>query len=175
VPDIIVIGGGAAGLLAAGTAKDYGGDVIFFEKNKRVARKVLITGKGRCNLTNNTNLQGLISSVANGGRFLYSAFSQFSAEDTMALFEGLGVPLMTERGNRVFPKSERAVDIVDALQRYTKNVTRVETEVEDIVIENNCVKGVLLKNGETVLCKKVIVLYSFFSIKAVSFAIVCHQ
>lgn len=157
MPDIIVIGGGAAGLLAAGTAKDYGGDVIVFEKNKRVARKVLITGKGRCNLTNNTNLQGLISSVANGGRFLYSAFSQFSAEDTMALFEGLGVPLMTERGNRVFPKSERAVDIVDALQRYTKNVTRVETEVEDIVIENNCVKGVLLKNGETVLCKKVIV------------------
>ncbi len=157
MPDVIVIGGGAAGLIAAGTAKELGADVIIVEKNKRVARKVLITGKGRCNLTNNTNLQCLISSVANGGRFLYSAFSQFSSEDTMALFENLGVPLMTERGNRVFPKSEKAVDIVDALQKYVKGTTIINSEVKDLIVDNGEVLGVVLDNGERIYANKVVV------------------
>ncbi len=157
MPHIIVIGGGAAGLMAAGTAALYGAKVTLIEKNKRVARKVMITGKGRCNLTNNTDLNGLISNVANGGRFLYSAFSAFSAEDTMNLFESLGVPLKTERGNRVFPQSDKAVHIVDALQKYARSATIINGEVEDIIIENAKVTGVTLQDGQKLYCDRVIV------------------
>lgn len=157
MPDVIVIGGGAAGLMAAGTAALYGANVTLVEKNKRVARKVMITGKGRCNLTNNTDLNGLISNVANGGRFLYSAFSAFSAEDTMNLFESLGVPLKTERGNRVFPQSDKAVDVVDALQKYARAAKIINNEVSDIIIEANNACGVILQNGEKLCCDKVIV------------------
>ena len=114
---VIVIGGGAAGCIAAAFASKSGNEVLLLEKNERVGKKVLITGKGRCNLTNDqTDINGLISNVSHNGRFLYSAFSEFDAQDTKRLFEELGVPLKVERGNRVFPQSDKAADIVKALK-----------------------------------------------------------
>lgn len=112
---VIVAGGGASGMMAAITAARAGADVVLLEPNEKVGRKLYITGKGRCNVTNNCDRQELIASIPRNGRFLYSAFHRFSPQDTMAFFEGLGVKLKTERGNRVFPVSDRAADIVDAL------------------------------------------------------------
>ena len=102
-------------MMAAITAARAGADVVLLEPNEKVGRKLYITGKGRCNVTNNCNLENLMASIPRNGKFLYSAFSRFSPADTMAFFEGLGVKLKTERGNRVFPVSDRAADIVDAL------------------------------------------------------------
>lgn len=112
---VIVAGGGAAGMMAAITAARAGADVLLLEPNEKVGRKLYITGKGRCNVTNNCGREELLSSIPRNGRFLYGAFSRFSPQDAMAFFEELGVPLKTERGNRVFPVSDRAADIVDAL------------------------------------------------------------
>ena len=117
---IVVVGGGAAGLMAAGCAARRGHEVTVLEKNARMARKVGITGKGRCNVTNNCTVPACIEHIPGGGRFLYSALSRFSPQDTVAFFEGQGVPLKTERGNRVFPCSDKALDIVDALVRYAR-------------------------------------------------------
>ena len=112
---IVVAGGGAAGMMAAITAARAGIGVLLLEPNEKVGRKLYITGKGRCNVTNNCTQEELLASIPRNGRFLYSAFSRFSSQDAMAFFEGLGVPLKTERGNRVFPCSDKAADIVDAL------------------------------------------------------------
>lgn len=112
---VIVAGGGAAGMMAAITAARAGADVLLLEPNEKVGRKLYITGKGRCNVTNNCTREELLSAIPRNGRFLYGAFSRFSPQDAMAFFEELGVPLKTERGNRVFPVSDRAADIVDAL------------------------------------------------------------
>ena len=112
---IVVAGGGAAGMMAALTAARAGGPVLLLEPNEKVGRKLYITGKGRCNVTNNCLRDELLASIPRNGRFLYSAFHRFSPQDTMAFFEDLGVPLKTERGNRVFPCSDKAADIVDAL------------------------------------------------------------
>ena len=118
---IIVIGAGAAGLMAAGFASLNGNQVTLLERNDRPARKVMITGKGRCNVTHYTTLiNELIANVPVNGRFLYSAFSRFSPSDTMDFFEEQGVPLVVERGDRVFPESQKAVDIVDALTNFAK-------------------------------------------------------
>lgn len=154
---ITIIGAGAAGLAAAGTAIKNGAKVTLIEKNARPARKVMITGKGRCNLTNNTDLNGLISAVNTNGRFLYSAFSEFDAADTVKLFESLGVPLKTERGNRVFPVSDKAADIVDALALYAKGAEYISVAAKSLIVENGEVKGVLLENGRTVFSDRVIV------------------
>lgn len=108
-------GGGAAGMMAAITAARTGAAVLLLEPNEKMGRKLYITGKGRCNVTNNCDRQELLASVPRNGKFLYSAFYQFSPADTMAFFEDLGVRLKTERGNRVFPCSDKAADIVDAL------------------------------------------------------------
>lgn len=102
-------------MMAAVTAARAGADVLLLEPNEKVGRKLYITGKGRCNVTNNCTREELLSSIPRNGRFLYGAFSRFSPQDAMAFFEELGVPLKTERGNRVFPVSDRAADIVDAL------------------------------------------------------------
>lgn len=118
--EVAVIGGGAAGLIAAAEAAKRGRKTLLIEKNSRTGRKLLITGKGRCNLTNNRPVEELMSSVVGNGKFLYSAFSSFSPEDTMNLFESLGVSLKTERGGRVFPVSDKAMDIADALLNYAK-------------------------------------------------------
>ena len=115
---IAVIGGGASGLTAAGRAAALGCEVTIFERNAMLGKKLGITGKGRCNLTNNCTPEEFIKNVTANGKFLYSAIHRFSPSDTMAFFEALGVPLKTERGRRVFPVSDRAGDVVLALRRY---------------------------------------------------------
>ena len=117
----IVIGAGAAGLTAAAVCAERGGRVLLIEKMERPGRKLRITGKGRCNVTNATfDLQGLLEHIPTNPRFLYSAFSNFMPYDTIALLEDLGVPTKIERGERVFPVSDHATDIVDALVRRAK-------------------------------------------------------
>lgn len=158
--DILIIGGGAAGLMAAGVASMKGKSVTVLERNERPARKVMITGKGRCNVTNNCDsLDELISNVPVNGRFLYSAFSSFMPRDTMELFEDMGVPLKTERGNRVFPVSDKAVDIVDALTAFATDdgAQIINARATELIIEDGCVKGVMTENGEAFYAQKVLV------------------
>ncbi len=148
--DLIVIGGGAAGLMAAGTAAQNGLQVTLFERNEKLARKVAITGKGRCNVTNNCPLlNDLIANVPVNGRFLYGAFSRFTTDDTIDFFERLGVPLKIERGNRVFPVSDRALDIVDALNKFitVNGVKRKTARVTELIIEDGAVKGCITEDG----------------------------
>ena len=111
---VVVIGGGAAGLMAAITAAENGAKVWLIEPNERLGKKINITGKGRCNVTNDADLEGLMANIPRNGRFLYSALSRFSSRDTMAFFEKAGVALKVERGNRVFPVSDSAFSITDA-------------------------------------------------------------
>lgn len=156
---VLVIGGGAAGLMAAATAaaRDY--DVTVVEHNPRMARKVMITGKGRCNVTNHCDLDTLLANIPTNPRFLYSAFAGCMPQDVMALFESLGVPLKTERGNRVFPVSDKAVDIVDALVRYARqNGCRfMQGKVTKLCITDNVCTGVQLEDGTTLDAYAVIV------------------
>ena len=119
---VTVIGGGAAGLMAAIAAAQHGAQVCLIEPNERLGKKINITGKGRCNVTNDTDLEGLLAHIPRNGRFLYSALSRFTSRDTMAFFEGCGVPLKVERGDRVFPVSDSAFDITDALKRQVKSL-----------------------------------------------------
>ena len=112
---IIVVGGGAAGMMAAISAARCGSEVVLVEPNEKVGRKIYITGKGRCNVTNSCDNQTFLNSVPRNGKFLYSAISRFGTQDTWSFFESLGVSLKVERGNRVFPQSDKAADIIDAL------------------------------------------------------------
>ncbi len=144
---IAVIGAGAAGLIAAGTAASLGADVLLFETNPKVGRKIYITGKGRCNVTNNCETSNILANIPVNPRFLYSALGNFNAQDTMNFFESLGVPLKTERGNRVFPVSDKASDIVDALFSYVKKqgVKIVFHTVNDVLEHQN---GFLIKTDD---------------------------
>nr|MDE6729460.1 NAD(P)/FAD-dependent oxidoreductase [Oscillospiraceae bacterium] len=141
---ILIIGGGAAGCYAAVHAAQTGHDVTILEKNKMIGKKLRITGKGRCNLTNNCDLQELIRNVPRNPRFLYSAFSACSPQDVMAYFENLGVALKTERGNRVFPVSDRAAEIVEALYAELKrlHVKILHETVTELLIADQYCKGV---------------------------------
>ena len=117
---IVVVGGGAAGMMAAIFAAEQGAEVTLLEPNERLGKKLNITGKGRCNVTNNADIETLMANTPKNGKFLYSAFSKFDGRDAMAFFEKIGVPLKTERGNRVFPVSDRAFDVSGALERKLK-------------------------------------------------------
>lgn len=150
---IVIVGGGAAGLLAAySAALKYGKSaaITVIEKNERPARKLMITGKGRCNVTNNCGVDTLIANVPKNGKFLFSAFSGFDSGDTIRLFESLGVPLKTERGNRVFPVSDKALDIVDALVGAVKKsgVKLVRGVAVKIIASDGAVIGVKTEDGE---------------------------
>ncbi len=159
----VIIGGGAAGLMAAyGAATGSDGTphaVIVIEKNQRVARKVMITGKGRCNVTNNCDVDTLISNTPTGGRFLYSAFNRMTSADVMSFFEGMNVPLKTERGNRVFPVSDKSVDIVDALDRCMRKngVKIINGTAQHIDVQDGAVTGVKLSDGSVIPADRVIV------------------
>lgn len=148
--DTIIIGAGAAGCMAAVQAARYGKSVILFERNEKIGRKLRITGKGRCNVTNNSAVQEHINNIPVNGRFLYSAFSAFDSADTMNFFEELGVPLKTERGNRVFPVSDRAEDIVNAFEKELKRlgVKIIHKRVESLIIENGSCCGVVAQGRE---------------------------
>lgn len=156
VADICVVGGGAAGMLAAGLAAQNGYNVVLFEKNPFTGKKLRITGKGRCNLTNNCLVRDVLDNIPTNSRFMYSCLNRFSPQDVMEFFEGLGVKLKTERGNRVFPASDKAEDVVNALRRFLKTSgvdQRFET-VKDIKVENGHVVSVVTENGE-MLCSAV--------------------
>lgn len=142
--DTIIIGAGAAGSFAAIQAARMGKSVLMFEKNGHIGRKLRITGKGRCNVTNNCTEQELMNNIPVNPRFLYSAFSGFNSQDTMSFFEELGVPLKTERGNRVFPVSDNAADIVNALDRELKRlgVKIIQGRAEHIICEDGVCRGV---------------------------------
>lgn len=150
---IIIIGAGASGLIAGAQAAKRGLDVTIVERNSRPARKVMITGKGRCNVTNACfDINELISNVVRNPRFMYSAFSSFMPYDTMALLQDMGVETKIERGNRVFPVSDKAVDIVDALVKNAKQsgAKIVQGCVTSFNIENGIVKSVNLENADII-------------------------
>jgi len=148
VKKIAVIGGGAAGLMAAGESARLGAEVTLFEKNEKLGKKLAITGKGRCNVTNLCDINEFLSNVATNPKFLYSALNYFSVRDCMDFFENLGVKLKIERGKRVFPASDNAFDIVDALKKFAKinGVNLKFAKAEKILIEHNQVAG-LIANG----------------------------
>ncbi|MBR6792450.1 MAG: aminoacetone oxidase family FAD-binding enzyme, partial [Ruminococcus sp.] len=148
--DVIIIGAGASGCMAGITASRFGKSVLMFEKNERVGRKLRITGKGRCNVTNNCNTQELMNNIPVNPRFLYSSFASFDTEDTMNFFEELGVPLKTERGNRVFPVSDNAEDIVNALadELDRLGVKIINKRVQKLITENGVCVGVVAGGKE---------------------------
>ncbi|MBE6581310.1 MAG: NAD(P)/FAD-dependent oxidoreductase [Ruminococcaceae bacterium] len=146
---IAVVGGGAAGLMAAIHAARLGAAVTLFEKNERLGFKLRITGKGRCNVTNHCTREEFFASVTGNARFLYSAWGRFSSEDTEAFFEELGVPLKVERGNRVFPVSDKAGDVVESLVRECRRTgVRIQhATVRGLIAENGHVTGVTTAHG----------------------------
>lgn len=142
--DCIIVGGGAAGMMAAITAAGLGKSTLLLEKMNRCGKKISITGKGRCNVTNNCTSDDFFANIPTNPRFLYSAYAGFSSQDCMDFFERLGVPLKTERGNRVFPVSDKAEDIVRALEQGCEDygVNRIFSKVTEIITEDGAVKGV---------------------------------
>lgn len=157
--DVIVIGGGAAGLIASGKAAENGAQVILVEKNSILGKKVLITGKGRCNITNAGELEDLIGAFGKNGNFLYSAFSVFSNHDTVNFFKKMGIATKIERGKRVFPESDQANDVVTALVNYAKK-NRVKfalkAPVDQILIDDKKVKGIQLADGTIIYGNQVV-------------------
>ncbi len=147
MPKIAIVGAGAAGLLAAGSAASLGADVTVFEANSRPGKKLLITGKGRCNVTSDSTLEELIANVTKNERFLYSAFSALSPTDLMALIEEHGTKLKTERGRRVFPLSDKSADILGALLSYAKGAKLVFERVLDVKTEEQMAIGVVTTKG----------------------------
>lgn len=156
---VIVIGGGPAGIMAAGIAAQKGNEVVLLEKNERLGKKLLISGKGRCNITNDTDIEGLIEHTPGNGNFLYSAFYTFSNQDVITFFNELGVETKVERGGRVFPTSDSSKDVMHALQIFlTKNNVKVITEapVKKILTEKGKVTGVERVNGSVMEADSVI-------------------
>ena len=141
---VIVIGGGPAGMMAAGVAAEAGAQVCLVEKNKQLGRKLRITGKGRCNLTNSCTHDDLIANTVVNGRFLHSVFRGFSNIDLISFIESIGVPLKIERGGRVFPQSDRAVDIVAVLGNWMhrNGVHVVHEKADELLIQNGKIRGV---------------------------------
>jgi predicted Rossmann fold flavoprotein len=155
---VLIIGAGPAGMMAAVSAAEAGASVTLLERNPFPGKKLRITGKGRCNVTNNCPTDELFRNIPTNPRFLYSAFSAFSSEDTMGFFEEIGVPLKTERGNRVFPVSDNANDIADALAREMKSlgVSVVNRRVTKLIIEDGVCRGVCA-GGEEYRAESVII------------------
>ena len=147
--DLIIIGGGAAGLCCAGFAAKRGLSVLVAEGRERPARKILVTGKGRCNVTNNCPPEEVLKNVCGNPRFLYSAMTAFPPAKTMALFEGLGVPLKTERGGRVFPVSDSAREIADALVRFAREAGAeiIQAKAAEILVEDGAAAGIRDREG----------------------------
>lgn len=155
---IVIIGAGASGLMAAAQSAKKGNDVTVIEKMPRPARKVMISGKGRCNFTNACDdLAQLMANIPTNPRFLYSAFANFMPRDTMAFFEALGVPVKIERGNRAFPVSDKASDIVDALVKNAKDsgAKIITATAKAFDFENGRISAVILEDGGKIPCDSV--------------------
>lgn len=147
--EILVVGGGAAGMMAAGTAAAQGGRVVLLERNDRLGKKLYITGKGRCNVTNHCTAAEVLQNVPRNPRFLFSAMNAFTPEEVMAFFEGLGCPLKTERGNRVFPVSDKSASVIDALRRWlNKNGVQIEQgRAVSLILRDGIVTGARTEKG----------------------------
>lgn len=152
VYDVIVVGGGTSGLMACVAAAKTGAKVLLLEKNRDLGKKILLTGGGRCNVTNNRPAEDIVAHIPGNGRFLYSAFSKFNNMDIMAFFRENGVQLKEEDHGRMFPVTDKARTILDTfitlIKQYGVDV-RTNVTVKDIVIEDNKVKGVVLQDGES--------------------------
>lgn len=156
---VLVIGGGAAGMMAAYAAGMCGHEVTLLEQNEKLGKKIYITGKGRCNFTNASPLEEIMQAVVSNPKFLYSAFYTFSNDAVMDFFENQGMPYKIERGNRAFPVSDRASDVIRALERAMKeqNVRiRLHTQVRELLIEDDKATGVLLTNGDKIMADSLI-------------------
>lgn len=146
---VIVAGGGAAGMMAAIAAAENGNEVHLFEKNEKLGKKLFITGKGRCNITNACDMEELMKQVVTNPRFLYSAFHSFDNFAVMDFFERIGLPIKTERGMRVFPQSDHSSDVIKALQQYMEGLgvrIHLNSEVKNIVAEDGCFRYILSGN-----------------------------
>ena len=165
---VIIVGGGAAGMMAAISASKEGKKVCILEKNEKLGKKLFITGKGRCNITNACPADEFLTHVVTNPRFLYSTFSQFNNEDMMDYLEEIGLPIKTERGQRVFPQSDRSSDVIDALKKQCKKggvQIYYHTEVKELLFDEekeNCV-GVLLSDGKKMMGDSVILACGGFS------------
>lgn len=157
---VVIIGGGAAGMMAAVFAARNGQEVWLLEKNEKLGKKLFITGKGRCNITNAADIEDLFSAVISNPKFLYSGFYSFTNEQVIDLFEELGVKTKVERGGRVFPLSDHSSDVIQALaremQRLNVNV-KLHTEVKELILKDGQVAGVLLSSGKKIDADAVIV------------------
>lgn len=158
---VVVIGGGAAGMMAAIFAAREGSRVILLEKNEKLGKKIYITGKGRCNFTNDCERDVLMDSICHGSRFLYSAFSDFSPAEVISFFESLGLKCKTERGGRVFPVSDHASDVTAALSKEMKRLgvdVRLEREVKQVIVtDSSRVEAVVLSDNSRIEADAVII------------------
>ena len=156
--DVVVIGAGPAGMMAAFAAAGQGADVLLREKDEKTGKKLRITGKGRCNLTNNSDVREVMANIPGESRFLYSALTAFPPERVMQFFEDHGLPLKTERGKRVFPQSDQANDVANLMQRLCREngVSTLRAEAKGISLHGGAVSGVKTQD-ETVFCKACIV------------------
>lgn len=157
---IIVVGGGAAGMMAAVTAARKGKNVLLLEKNEKLGKKLFITGKGRCNITNSAEIDELFSAVVSNPKFLYSSFYSLTNDQVIEFFEELGVKTKVERGGRVFPESDYSSDVIRALEQELKRLgaeIRLRTEVKEILAEGGRAKGVRLSSGEKLNADAVII------------------
>jgi len=155
--DCIVIGAGASGMMCAGKCAERGKSVLLIEKNNICGKKLYITGKGRCNVTNRCSTEEFFENVVSNPKFLYGAYRNFDSAAVMGFFEEHGVPLKVERGNRVFPVSDKAADIVSALEKYCSGADKVRGSVSRINVSDGKVQGVTLSDGRTFLSEKVVV------------------
>lgn len=157
--DVIVVGGGPAGMICAGTAAAKGCRVVLLEQNEKLGKKLFITGKGRCNFTNACEEEEFFDQIITNKRFLYSAFYNFTNWDTIRFFNELGLNEKIERGNRVFPASDKSSDVIKALERYLskhKVDVRLNTKVKELLIEKEAIQGVLLEDGSTLEARQVV-------------------
>ena len=144
---VLIVGGGAAGMLASIFAARNGHEVHVYEKNEKLGKKLYITGKGRCNLTNACDMDALFASVRTNSRFLYSAFYGFTNQDAMTFFEEEGLKIKTERGERVFPLSDKSADVLDTLRRSMRRAgveIHLNTEVKELILEDGQARGLIL-------------------------------
>jgi predicted Rossmann fold flavoprotein len=158
--DVIVIGGGPSGLMASIAAGENGSKVLLVDKGTKLGRKLAISGGGRCNVTNRLPIDEIIKHIPGNGRFLYSAFSEFNNEDIISFFEKLGIHLKEEDHGRMFPVSNRALDVVEALLNRMKELgveTRTNTVVEEVIYEDGETKGIRLMDGEVIGAKAVVI------------------
>lgn len=144
---VIIIGAGAAGIMAAVSSALNGHTVSIYEKNDRIGRKLYITGKGRCNITNAADMKTIMENVVNNSKFLYSAFKQFNNQDVVEMLENAGCPTKVERGNRVFPVSDKSSDVIKAFQKILSELSvevNLKAEVNSLIIEDSICKGIKL-------------------------------